>query len=466
MAVSLVLVSICRFVRNIVLARMLLPADFGVGATFSLTLTFLELITELGPAKQLVQAREGGRPGWQAVAHTVLAVRGAFIALAIFLAAGPISAWLGVPEAINAFRCLALAPLMRGFEHLDCCRMQRGLRLLPLSLVEACPAVAGLVAAPIAAMVFGDYRAFLVVTLISAGGRVVVSHAVARKPYRQAVNRSVLGRFIEFGWPLVGNSLLLFLILHGERVLVATWFDLTTLGAYSVALALAFTPALMLARLHGSVALPLMSRSKTDPSAFRQTVASSSQVMCLAGGLVAIAFMFAGSWLIGVCYSEKYLIAQQVVPWIGLLCAVRIARATPAMMAIALGDTKIPLYANLARAASFGLAALLLSRGADVVWAPICGFLGELLAYSASLVLLKVRKNAPVEESLRCFLGAAAVVGCLAAIAKTGGGLDSGSPIAAVLGGLAMSAYAIASGPRLRELCGGLLLRTRRPSGA
>ncbi|MEO0532119.1 MAG: oligosaccharide flippase family protein, partial [Planctomycetota bacterium] len=230
------------------------------------------------------------------------------------------------------------------------------------------------------------------------------------------------------------------------------WFDLATLGAYSVALSLAFTPAMMTARLHGSVALPMFSRCKENAAELRRAVASSSQLVCLAGGLLAMLFVLAGSWMIGVLYSEKYLIAQQVVPWIGALCAVRVARCTPSMLSIALGDTKIPLYSNLARAASFGVAALLLAQGFDVVWAPICGFAGELAAYSASLALLRVRHNAPVGESLRCFLGTAVVVGIALVIARGAGGSVAASPLAATLGGVALLAYAIASGGSLRDL--------------
>lgn len=445
-------VSACRFARNIILARMLLPADFGVGATFALTLTFLELITELGPAKQLVQAKEGGQADWLAVAHTILVARGAAIAVGIFAVAGTVASWLQVPEATAAFQCLALAPFMRGFEHLDACWFQRDLKLARLSLIEALPAVVGLAAAPFAAWWLNDYRAFLVVTLISAGGRTLVSHAVAMRPYRWSIDRSILLRFLKFGWPLIGNSFLLFLILHGERFLVASWFDLATLGAYSVALSLAFTPAMMTARLHGSVALPLFSRAKEDAVALRRAVASSSQLVCLAGGLLAMLFVLAGSWTIAALYSEKYLLAQQVVPWIGALCAVRVARCTPSMLAIAIGDTKIPLYSNLARAASFLAAAFLLSRGADVVWAPVCGFAGELAAYSASLALLRVRHAAPVDESLRCFLGTAVVVGIALLVATSRGGAAAASPLAAVLGGVALLIYAVASGDKLRDL--------------
>lgn len=452
MALSMATVSACRFIRNIVLARMLLPADFGVGATFALTLTFLELITELGPAKQLVQAKEGGQADWLAVAHSLLAVRGALIAIGIFASAGTIASWLQVPEATAAFQCLALAPLMRGFEHLDACWFQRDLKLLRLSLIEALPPLVSLLAAPLAAWWLKDYRAFLVVTLLSAGGRTLVSHAVAMRPYRWSIERSILMRFVSFGWPLIGNSFLLFLILHGERFLVASWFDLATLGAYSVALSLAFTPAMMTARLHGSVALPLFSKAKEDPIALRHAVASSSQLVCLAGGLLAMLFVLAGSWMIGGLYSEKYLIAQQVVPWIGALCAVRVARCTPSMLAIALGDTKIPLYSNLARAASFLGAASLLARGADIVWAPVLGFVGELTAYFTSLALLRVRHRAPVDESLRCFLGTAVVVGLALLIVDRSGGGVATSPLAAVLGGFAILIYAIASGNNLRDL--------------
>ena len=453
MAASMAIVAVCRFGRNVLLARLLAPEDFGVGATFTLTLTFLELLTELGPAKQLVQAKEGHRARWLAVAHSILAVRGALIGATIFTCAPWIANGLGVPTAVDAFRLLALAPFLKGFEHLDYCRFQRDLHLSRLALVEAAPVVASLAVAPLAAWAFGDYRAFLAVTLVSVVGRVALSHGVAMRPYALRLDQQTLRRFVSFGWPLVGNSLILFFILHGERMLVACYFNLATLGAYSVALSIGFLPAMILARLHGSVALPVFSRSRDDADAFRRAVASSSQIVCLAAGVMAIVFLTAGPWIVATLYGEDYLISQTVIPWIGLMCAARVVRCTPSMMAISLGDTRIPLYSNVARLVGFGAAVVLLASGADVTWAGICGFAGESAAYLASLALLYARQRAPVDESLRCVGGSAVVVTAAAAFAHYwDASAPIGSPISAAICAACFVGLALARWPNLRAI--------------
>lgn len=463
MAASMMVVTVCRFVRNLILARLLLPEDFGVGATFTLTLTFLELLTELGPAKQLVQAKEGALASWQGVAHSILVVRGLLMGGVILACAPWIASGLGVPEATSAFRLLALAPLLKGFEHLDYCRFQRDLLLGRLALVEAAPVLVSLAIAPLAAIWLGDYRAFLVVTLVSVIGRVVLSHVVATRPYALRADRGPLQRFVNFGWPLIGNSLILFFVLHGERVLVASCFDLATLGAYSVALTIGFMPAMMLARLHGSVALPVFSRTREDAVEFRKAVASSAQLVCLAAGLMAIVFLTAGSWLVGTLYGEKYLITQQVIPWIGLMCAARVVRCTPSMMAIALGDTRIPLYSNVARLAGFAAAAGLLVSGFDVAWAAICGFAGELTAYGLSLALLKLRHDAPVDESLRCVLGVTIAVGAVAILANYAQpALQAGSPLIAAVAAATFIGLALSCWPNLRAMLRVVLDSRRR----
>ncbi|MGI9457224.1 MAG: oligosaccharide flippase family protein [Aeoliella sp.] len=462
MALSLATVSCCRFLRNFILARMLLTSDFGIGATFSLTLTFLELITEMSPAKQLIQAKEGNQSVWQGVAHLIIIARGILISAALFLAAGPIAHALNVPDAIFAFQYLAIVPLLRGFVHCDVFRFQRELRLGRLSAVEAVPELVSLACAPICAWWFGNYLAFLVLVLLSAALRTILSHFVAVRPYRIAWDRSVILRFLSFGWPLMGNGLLIFLVMHGERVLVAMNMSLSTLGAYSVALGLAFTPATLLAKLHGSVALPVFSKTKEDAAKFRRSFFSSAQIMCMAAGMLAILFLIAGAWLVGTLYGERYLIASQVIPWIGLLCAMRIVRTTPSQAAIAVGDTKIALISNLSRLVSFGAAAWLLTNGFDIAWVPACGFLGELSAYLISISLLKWRHQLPVEVHLGCFATVAAAVAGVWMSARVG--IEMAvipDPLAAAIGLVAFVVLAMARWKELRSLFQ-MLVSTRR----
>jgi len=194
---------------------------------------------------------------------------------------------------------------------------------------------------------------------------------------------------IGFGWPLIGNGLLLFSVMHGDRFLIASYFSLDLLGAFSVVFGLSFIPTLALANLHGTIALPLMSRARQnqDSVQLHNYCWQSAQIMCLVAGLLATTFVTAGPWLVNTIYGDRYLLAAKAIPWIGLMCAVRLARTTVSMAVIAHGKTNIPLLSNFARAASFLVAWVLASRGAGLETIPICGFVGELCAYGISVLL-------------------------------------------------------------------------------
>ena len=403
MAVAVATSALCRFLRTIVLARMLMPEDYGVGATFTLTLTFLDLISDLGPRNQLVQSDEGHLPQWQAVTQGLHFVRSVGIATVIFLLAGPLSLWFRIPDAVNCLRLLSLVPLIRGLEHWDTYRFQRDLKMSRLAMIEAVPALLGLAMAPLFAMFFGDYRAFLALTLGLTTTQTILSHLLAERPYRWGYDRETVRSMLRFGLPLLGNGLLLFVIFHGERFLVGTFLDMAVLGGYSAILALALTPTTMLASLHGSVSLPIFSRAKSDPVAFEQAFLRSAQVMCLAAGMVSLGFLVGGRWAIETVYGSRYLSAIEAAPWLGLMCSIRIARTSVAMASVAHGDTSNAPLSNTVRLLTFCLATLVLWGGGSLAAMAALGCAGEFAAYLISAWLLHKRHGVRPDLHVACF---------------------------------------------------------------
>ena len=364
MALAQLTTVACRFARNVVLARLLVPADFGVGATFAITLSFWEMITELGPRKQLVQAPDGGSEAWQGNAQLLFVVRGVILTTILFLLAPTIASYFDVHGAVAAFRWLALVPLIRGFIHCDVFRYQRNLQLGRLATYQAVPTVVGVLSAPLFALYFENYLAFLAVILVESILGTALSHVLALRAYRWNFDSSILAKFIGFGWPLIGNGLLMFSVMHGDRFLIAKYFDLDILGAFSVVFMLSLTPTMALANLHGSIALPLLvAIARRQRATAHSYCWQSAQVMCLLAGLLATLFITAGPWLVTTIYGDRYLLASAAIPWIGLMCAARLARTTVSMTAVAHGETKIPLISNFARATSFLVAWLLASSG-------------------------------------------------------------------------------------------------------
>ena len=57
------------FIRNMILARMLTRADFGIAATFAMMITLLEFSSKLGVARFVVRDKEGGQADFLAAAQ-------------------------------------------------------------------------------------------------------------------------------------------------------------------------------------------------------------------------------------------------------------------------------------------------------------------------------------------------------------------------------------------------------------
>lgn len=115
------------FIRIAVLARILLPAQFGVFGIASLMLAFLETITETGINVFLIQEKKGVE-GYLDTAWVVSIARGIFISLVIILFAPLISSFFHSPQSLSVLYLASLVPFIRGFINPAVARFQKEIR--------------------------------------------------------------------------------------------------------------------------------------------------------------------------------------------------------------------------------------------------------------------------------------------------------------------------------------------------
>ena len=205
------------FIRNIIVARLISTDDFGIASTFFISISLFEMISNLSVDRLLVQAEDGDGPEFQATAQAFQALRGAANSLLMFLLAWPFSRLFDIPQALWAFQCVALVPLIRGFVHLDPKRLHREMRFGRDVLSELLPQAVALALAWPLAKWFGNYAAVLWLLVAQAAAMVLVSHITAVRRYAWAWNRALFTRMARFGWPLLLNGLLMFLIRQGTE---------------------------------------------------------------------------------------------------------------------------------------------------------------------------------------------------------------------------------------------------------
>lgn len=113
--------------RTAILARLLLPEQFGIYGIAALILAFLEIFTETGINVFLVQEKKEINDYINS-AWTISIVRGIFIALIIFLSAPFISLFFGSSNADSIIRLVSLVAVIRGFINPSIVKFQKELQ--------------------------------------------------------------------------------------------------------------------------------------------------------------------------------------------------------------------------------------------------------------------------------------------------------------------------------------------------
>ena len=347
--------------RSVAFAWAIGPEELGRAMMLALTVRLVEMASDLGAERLILQAGDGGTARLQAGLHGALLIRG-LIGAGVLLALAPLLAALfDDGPGQGAYAALALVPMLRGLAHLDFRRGERRFRYRPMAVVEGGATLAMAAVILPAAALFGDHRAMAAVLVAHALAFTILSHGVARRRYRLRMSRPVLLRVWRFGAPLALNALLLFFTFYADRLIVAGAYDWATLALYGVALQLALLPAQIVGRAAASLVLPRLRdairRGDTEAVWPRTLGAHAALALALATGFALIA-----PDAIALVYGPAFRPDLALATAIGIAAGFRVLRTPYSQLAVARGRTGDPARANLIRASALvpaaGFAAL------------------------------------------------------------------------------------------------------------
>lgn len=394
------------FLRSIILANALGPANMGIAALFMLTLAFLEQSSNFSIVKLVVQSPRGNRPSFVRTAHSFELARGALLSMVLFAFAKPLAELFNEPQTFHAFQLLALVPLIQASANLDFARQQRALRYRPTMLYQTLPLLVGLLTAGALAFWLRDWRAALVVYMVQPLTGTVVSHIVAQRPWRLGWTRAYLPEFMRFGAPLLLNGLLLFSNGQGDRLLIGGAFPSEMLGLYFIAANLSWLPFQLLISFSSTLLLAPLGQSSQDPSRYRRRARLTLQTFCGTAPLVAIPFILVGD-LVMTIYGAAFAAAGVFVSWLAIMNGLRFMRAGVNLLALARADSMTILLCNVLRLGGFlgAIVAVWLERSLiEVIFA---GIGGELLAIAFAVIRLRQHHGLKLTDCLYPMLLAA-----------------------------------------------------------
>src|SRR3954467_447282 len=188
---------------TIILARLLMPADFGLVALATTILAGLQALSELSFDIALIQNSRAGRPEYDS-AWTLSACRNILIAIGLTVAAGPIASGFDDPRLEAIIYCLAVSTLLDGFQNIGIVDFRKELKFHQ-DLVFRVLGKLGpfLVTVPLA-FLWRNYWALVIGTVAGSVFRVILSYAM--HSYRPRISFAEWRHLIHFSkWLMLAN---------------------------------------------------------------------------------------------------------------------------------------------------------------------------------------------------------------------------------------------------------------------
>jgi len=327
-----------QLVSTVVLARLLLPADFGLVAMVTAIIGVADLVREFGLSGAIVRLREVDDGLWAAIHRFSFAL--GVVAMAVTAASAPLLAALYHEPRLIALT-LALAPivLLNSIAMPLQARLQRELHFTAIAASDVISMAIGVAASVIAGALGAGVWSLVLLNGVAALYRMIAMIIAVRPGVRGAVPLRTLAPVLTTGSSIFGVQLLNYAARNLDNVIIGRELGAGILGVYSRAYALLMLPISQLNGPLARVGLPVLSRLQNDPPAYRRYLRVSMLVIGYAAlPVFAVAAALSGPLVAGLL-GERW---HAAAPIFALLAIAGVAQA--------IGNVSGWLYVSLGRA--------------------------------------------------------------------------------------------------------------------
>ena len=389
------------FLRNIILARMLTKADFGLAAFFALTISLIDLNARMGLGRQIVQAPDGGSDSFMRTAHAFQFFIGILSFFLLLCLSYPVAYLLGVPDKTWAFSLISVVPLVRSLNNLDIERKQRNYNFLPSVYTELIPQlIVTAITFPLCYFI-NDFRVILVLIILKCTFTTLLTHFLSKGKYRWGWNKEIVLNMWSFSWPLLINGLFMYLTQKGDRLIIGYFFSLDELALYSAAVMFVSVPYMLMANISLSIMLPVLSHSQSDAITFSRDYCKCLEISSLIAVISMVPLMLCSENILILVFGNKYSNGGTVLTLLAAACAFRFLRISPATAAMAKADTKNNMFSSILRSTSIIIAgvAIFLFKSIESVAASM--LVGEIVALFGAFLLLNKKLSISIKLAFK-----------------------------------------------------------------
>jgi len=362
-----------------VLARLLVPADFGLVAMAMSVIAIIELASTFSFEVALIQKPDPAREHYDTAWTLNLILAGVCAAVTAALA-HPAAAFYSDPRLVPIMFVIGAAWLVSGFENVGTVNFRRNMDFSAEFRFMAIKRVVSFAVTISAALAFRSYWALVAGMAVGRITGVILSYAM--QPFRPRLSLSCTRELFAFSRWLLINNIAGVLLGRMPHFFVGRFFGAQTLGAYTVGSEIAALAHTELVAPINRAMFPGYARLVDEPDAFRRVCLDATAAILLIVLPVSVGIAALAGPLVRVLLGAQWGEAVPIIQVLAFSGAITALTSNNVAAYLALGQPHRVTLILLARLLVFVAAAASLVNTRHVLavaYADLVASLGSLL---------------------------------------------------------------------------------------
>ncbi len=309
-----------QFGSQIMLARLLAPADFGLIAMVAPVLAFVQIFNELGLSQATIQRKEITQGELTALfwINTLISLVMALVMAAI----SPLVArFYGEPRLTVICMCAASLLVISGLSAQQIALMNRRMHFTTLAKIDVACAAFAAAAGLCAALAGLGYWSLVLMQAVNSGTILILSWVLSG--WRPSLPRreAGVGAMLRFGGHLTGYNLINFAGTNCDSVLIGKLGGSIALGLYDRAYRLVAAPIWQITLPVERIATSLLSRLHMWPDRYRSAFLQMLQILALITVPAMVFVAVAAGTLVPLLFGAAWVEAAPIVSALAISAA-------------------------------------------------------------------------------------------------------------------------------------------------
>jgi O-antigen/teichoic acid export membrane protein len=404
----------------VILARLLVPSDFGLLAIATAIMAALALLGAFSFDLALIQNPDAERRHYDTV-WTIGVIFATLTAAVLLVLADPAARFYDEPRLAPIMQVLALGTFVEGFTNVGVVKFRKEMHFDKEFALLFTKRLSTFVATITLAYLWRDYWALVVGTL--TGTIVVVVISYVAQPYRPRFSLAARGELFRFSRWLFINNTFGFLYHRAADFIVAKGAGSEGLGYYSVAYEISNLPSSEIVAPVNRAVFPAYAKLSSDPVLMRQGFLNVISVLALFAVPLAVGLACVATPIVNIVLGPKWTSTIPLIPILAINGVLTAILSCSGYVYVAIGKPRhvtLLLGTHIAMAVPMIAWAALNWELAAVAWALLTA---SILVVPLNYLLLLTALQITAVDFCRVLWRPAVAAGVMAALLTWGDGV-------------------------------------------